>query len=110
MSGPWLATRTTRVSTAIRVRTKGAPNSVADQNLGSAAVERGVARLLRVPRVGWSMGHRSMYDDPSVQVEEEEDEDLAKPSVVGLYEVRSSRDVVTQECRPALSVAAMQCR
>jgi hypothetical protein len=82
---------------------------VADQHLRCLPVEGGVARLLSAPRVGGCVRHRGVNDRASPQVEKEKYEDLAKLGIVGLHEVRGPRDVVVQECRPALIVAAMTC-
>ena len=82
---------------------------IADQHLRCLPVEGCVARLLRAPHVGGRVGYRGMDDRAASQVEEEEHEDLAKPGIVGLHEVRGLRDVVAQEGRPALAVAALRC-
>src|SRR5258705_1788960 len=47
---------------------------------------------------------KPLFDPP--EFKEEEHEDLAEPDVVGLHEVARPRDVIPQEGRPALPVAA----
>src|SRR5207247_8805219 len=66
----------------------------------------GVPGLLRTPLVARRVRHCGVDDRASPKVEEEEHEDLAEPDVVGLHEVARSRDVIPQEGRPALPVAA----
>src|SRR5207247_2058384 len=62
--------------------------------------------LLRTPLVARRVRHCGVDDRASPKVEEEEHEDLAEPDVVGLHEVARPRDVIPQEGRPALPVAA----
>src|SRR5206468_11688828 len=50
--------------------------------------------------------HCGVDDRASPKVEEEEQEDLAEPDIVGLHEVARPRDVIPREGRPALPVAA----
>src|SRR5207245_9936313 len=58
------------------------------------------------PLVARRVRHCGVDDRASPKVEEEEHEDLAEPDVVGLHEVARARDVIPQEGRPALPVAA----
>ena len=62
--------------------------------------------MLRTPLVARRVRHCGVDDRASPKVEEEEHEDLAEPDVVGLHEVARPRDVIPQEGRPALPVAA----
>src|SRR5262245_5331571 len=79
--------------------------AVADEDRGRS-IQGGVAGLLRAPCVAWRAGHRGVDDLAAPEVEEEKDEDLAEPDVVGLHEVARPRDMIAQECRPALPSAS----
>jgi hypothetical protein len=83
--------------------------AVADQHLRCVSIKRGIARLLRAPRVCGRVGHGGVDDRASPHFPEAEDEDLSKPAIVGLDEVGRPRDVVTRERRPALAVASTRC-
>src|SRR5712664_3821061 len=69
-------------------------------------IHGGVPGLLRAPLVAWRVCDRRMDDPASPELEEKEHEDRAEPDVVGLHEVARPRDVIPQEGRPALPVAA----
>lgn len=60
--------------------------AIADEDLRST-IHRGVAGLLRAPRVGRSIRHGGVNHRATTEVEEEEHEDLAEPYVIGLDEV-----------------------
>src|SRR5207253_1920225 len=79
--------------------------TVADE-YGRHSLQGGVPGLLRTPLVARRVRHCGVDDRASPKVEEEEHEDLAEPDIVGLHEVGRPRDVIPQEGRPALPVAA----
>lgn len=56
-----------------------------------------VSRLLRTPVIGRRPGDCSMHDSPSLQIENEQDEDRAEEHVEGLHEVTSPGDVVRRK-------------
>src|SRR5207249_11072721 len=70
------------------------------------SLQGGVPGWRRTPLVARRVRHCGVDDRASPKVEEEEHEDLAEPDVVGLHEVARPRDVIPQEGRPALPVAA----
>ena len=78
---------------------------VANEHLRSSPIERCVACLLRAPGVRRRVRHGGVNNRTIPHVEKEEYEDLAKPRVVGLYEVGRPRDVIAQERRPSLAIA-----
>jgi hypothetical protein len=77
---------------------------IADEQL-RRVVHRRVSSLLGAPRIRRRAGHGGVDDHASAKIDDEEDEELAKPEVVDLHEVACPRHMVSDERRPALSVS-----
>ena len=108
MSGAWGAIRTTRAPDDARTRVKRAPSFTSRSQTNTAGTASRVAfragcahhsSLGAYVTAAWTIVRRP-------RSRKKEHEDLAEPDVVGLHEVARPRDVIPQEGRPALPVAA----
>src|SRR6266404_2267425 len=107
MSGAWGAIRTTRAPDDARTRVKRAPSFASRSQTNTAGTASRVAfraccahhsSLGAYVTAAWTIVRRPRS--------RKEHEDLAEPDVVGLHEGARPRDVIPQEGRPALPVAA----
>src|SRR5467141_227706 len=99
MFGVRSAVRTTLVPKASNRLANRAPSLASRSTTSTSGWMSKVAfvRLLRTPVIGRRPGDCSMHDSPSLQIEQEQDEDRAEEQVEGLREVTSPGNVVARK-------------